>query len=174
MPHKRPFTADQTKLFAKLITLGIQGKTYFHPRLHTVDESREWAGIIVGGQCKNLFLKDKKGNFALIVALQNTQIKLNHLHKRINMARLSFGNPEKLYEMLKIRPGSVTPYALINITDQPIRIFLDKNMMNCEILNFHPLENWATTAIRPDELQKFIHSCGLEFETIDFSEVPTE
>jgi Ala-tRNA(Pro) deacylase len=35
-------------------------------------------------------------------------------------------------------------------------------MMGCERLNYHPLENTATTNIARDDLIKFIRACGHE------------
>ncbi|NRA87131.1 MAG: prolyl-tRNA synthetase associated domain-containing protein [Rhizobiales bacterium] len=171
MPHKREFNNSQKKLYSLFEKLNINGVTHFHPRLHTVDESKQWHDIIKGSHCKNLFLKDKKGNFILIVAHEDTQIKLNHLHKKIDTARLSFANSEKLYEFLQVRPGSVTPYALINAQPQSIKIILDDEMMQQDILNFHPLENWATTSIKPEQLITFIKSCGHDYKIVNFTQV---
>ena len=58
--------------------------------------------------------------------------------------------------------GSVTPFALINDTDRRVTVILDADMMRHERLNYHPLENTATTNIARDDLVRFIRSCGHE------------
>ena len=121
-----------------------------------VDLERE----LPGGHTKNLFLKDKKDRLFLVVALGHAQIDLKTLHKRLGSDRLSFGKPELLMEVLGVPPGSVTPFALINDRAQRVTVILDADMMRHERLNFHPLENTATTNIAREDLARFIRSCG--------------
>ena len=62
--------ASPAALFACLDGLGIAHRTVTHPPLFTVEQSRELRGQIPGGHTKNLFLKDKKGELYLVVALE--------------------------------------------------------------------------------------------------------
>ena len=55
-------------------------------------------------------------------------------------------------EVLGVSPGSVTPFALINDEAQRVTVVLDADMMRHERLNYHPLENTATTNIARDDL----------------------
>jgi Ala-tRNA(Pro) deacylase len=75
---------------------------------------------------------------------------------------LSFGKPELLTDVLGVPAGSVTPFALINDQDRRVTVILDADMMSHERLNFHPLENTATTNIAREDLLRFIRSCGHE------------
>ena len=92
-------------------------RSHHHAPLHSVAESQELRGELLGGHCKNLFLKDKKGVLWLIVTLEDRQIDMKSLSSTITSARLSFGKPELMIEALGIEPGSVTPFALINDPD---------------------------------------------------------
>jgi Ala-tRNA(Pro) deacylase len=65
-------------------------------------------------------------------------------------------------EALGVPAGSVTPFALINDIAQRVTVILDADMMRHERLNYHPLENTATTNIARDDLLRFIRSCGHE------------
>ena len=150
------------QLLARLAELGIETKTVSHPPLFTVEDSRKLRGDIPGGHCKNLFLKDKKGQIWLVVTLEGTQVDLKTLHKTIGAARLSFGKPDLLMEVLGVIPGSVTPFALINDTQARVNIVLDQAMMSLDLLNYHPLTNEATTAIRSADLLTFVKACGHE------------
>jgi Ala-tRNA(Pro) deacylase len=151
--------------------LGIKASTIDHPPLHAVDDAQAWRDANLpeqtGGFCKNLFLKDKKGVLWLIVTLEERNIRLNSLPKSLNSARLSFAKPELLWEILGVRPGSVTPFALINDKAQKCRLVLDEPMLDHEILNYHPLTNEATTTISRDDFLKFIRHCGHEPTIID-------
>jgi len=154
--------ATREELLARLKSLGIEATTRDHPPVYTVEEARALRGEIPGGHCKNLFLKDDKGNLWLIVCLEEAEIDLKAAPARIGSRRLSFGRAELLREVLGVEPGSVTPFGLINDTEKRVNVVLDAGMMAHEFLSYHPLENTATTTIRAPDLVTFIRSCGHE------------
>ncbi len=154
--------ATREELLARLKSLGIEATTRDHPPVYTVEEARALRGEIPGGHCKNLFLKDDKGNLWLIVCLEEAEIDLKAAPARIGSRRLSFGRAELLREVLGVEPGSVTPFGLINDTEKRVNVVLDAGMMAHEFLSYHPLENTATTTIRAADLVTFIRSCGHE------------
>jgi Ala-tRNA(Pro) deacylase len=153
-------TATRDDLFALLGRLGIETRTHEHQAVFTVAESLEIEQAMPGRHTKNLFLKDKKDRVFLVVALNDARIDLKSLHRVIGADRLSFGRPELLEELLGIKPGSVTPFALINDKAGRVTVILDEPMLREELLNYHPLENTATTAIRRDDLLRFIEATG--------------
>lgn len=163
-----PTTPDQ--LLARLDALGIATVTHSHPPLHTVEESKALRGALPGGHCKNLFLKDRKDQHWLVVALEDARVDLNRLDKVIGSARLSFASPDRLWRHLGIRPGSVSPFALVNDTERKVKVVLQAAMMGHDPLNYHPLLNDRTTAIRPGDLLRFIRACGHEPAVIAFGE----
>jgi Ala-tRNA(Pro) deacylase len=65
-------------------------------------------------------------------------------------------------EVLGVPAGSVTPFALINDQAHRVTVILDADMMRHERLNYHPLENTATTGIARQDLLGFIRACGHE------------
>ena len=157
-PSPAPLSPEQ--LFQHLDRLGIAHRTYTHPPVFTVAEAVALRGQLPGGHCKSLFLKDKKGGLWLLVALEERPVDLKRLAAQLSAPRFSFGNPDLLYEVLGVRPGSVTPFALANDREHRVRVVLDRGMLDCDPLNYHPLENDRTTAIRPDDLLRFIAACG--------------
>jgi Ala-tRNA(Pro) deacylase len=127
-----------------------------------VAESADLERAIPGGHTKNLFLKDAKGALFLIIALGSTVVDLKSLPRAIGSARLSFGKPELLMEVLGVSPGSVTAFALINDRAGRVSVIIDRDLMDYEIVNCHPLENTATTSIARDDLLRFIRATGHE------------
>lgn len=162
--------ATRAELFAFLQGLGIDTSTVEHQAVFTVAESLELERSLPGGHTKNLFLKDKKDRIFLIVALNDARIDLKTLHKRIGADRLSFGRPELLEEVLGVKPGSVTPFALINDRAHRVTVILDEPMLAHALLNYHPLENTATTAITREDLLTFIRATGHEPQVMTVSE----
>jgi len=165
MAEPRPKTPDD--LLKRLDQLGIRTTTHHHPPVFTVEESKRLRGALPGGHTKNLFLKDKKDVLWLVVALEDRVLDMKDLRRRIGSAPLSFGRPELLRAVLGIEPGAVTPFALINDGDRQVRVVLDRAMMEIDVLNFHPLSNAATTTIAPQDLLRFIRSCGHEPAIVD-------
>ncbi len=149
-------------LFNRLKDLGIAFQTHTHPPVFTVEEAQAHCAHLPGGHCKNLFLKDKKGVLWLVVTLDERPINMKELRGKIGAHHLSFGKPELLGEVLGVEPGSVTPFALINDTQNRVHVVLDKEMMEMDLLNYHPLTNDMTTAISPDGLMTFIRDTGHE------------
>ena len=148
-------------LFALFDRLGIKTVTHEHQAVFTVAESQHVKESIPGGHTKNLFLKDKKGRLFLVVALGSAVIDLKRLHEVIGASgRLSFGSGELLEEVWGVRPGSVTPFGAIADAQGRVTVVLDQAMMAHAILNYHPLENTATTSIARDDLVLFLESTG--------------
>jgi len=162
--------ATPEQLLARLEELGLKTQTHHHAPVYTVEESKALRGDLAGGHCKNLFLKDKKGQLWLVVTDEDRPIDLKALRHLIGAGHLSFGKPDLLMEVLGVEPGAVTPFALINDAEQRVRVVLDAEMMSAaEVLNYHPLSNAATTAIAPADLVAFIESCGHSPEIVKLS-----
>jgi len=166
-----PFTppARRADLFAWLSALAIPSKTYEHPPVFTVDESRHLKVQWAGGHSKNLFLKDKKGSLFLISAKDETEIPLKGLHHHLGCGRLSFANADLLNEALGVTPGAVTAFALMNDRAGRVRFILDAALAACDPVHFHPLENTATTAVAPGDLLRFARATGHAVEVMDFA-----
>jgi Ala-tRNA(Pro) deacylase len=148
-------------LFAYLDSLGVAHKTVTHPAVFRVGESRELRGQIPGAHTKNLFLRDKKGTAFLVVALEDAAIELKSLHRLLGASgRFSFGSAELMRELLGVEPGSVTPFAAINDTARRVAVVLDAALMAHAVLNFHPLQNTATTTISREGLVTFLEATG--------------
>lgn len=156
-------TDPSSKLFALLDELGITVTTVRHPPLYTVADSQKLRGQIAGGHTKNLFLKDKKDNYFLLTVGEEANVDLKQIHHAIGASsRVSFGKPEKLMEFLGVVPGAVTAFGIMNDRENRVRLFLDAELMEHDVINCHPLTNEATTAIGRDNLIRFIEATGHE------------
>jgi Ala-tRNA(Pro) deacylase len=159
--------ATRANLFERLAELGIETHTTEHEAVFTVAESQRLDRELPGGHTKNLFLKDAKGRLFLVTAEAHTAIDLKSLHKQIGCARLSFGKPDLLMEVLGVTPGSVTAFALINDREHRVSFVLDAKLLRCGTINCHPLTNTATTNIARDDLLRFIRACGHEPQVVE-------
>lgn len=149
---------DSQQLMALLDTLGIAHTTVEHPPLRTVEDSRRLRGNLIGGHVKNLFLKDKKGGYWLLAALEHTTVDLRIAAAQLGAPRFSFAKAEDLADILGISPGAVSPFAAINDTESRVRVVLDQSLLELPLLNFHPLRNDRTTTITSADLLKFLEA----------------
>ena len=75
-------SATRRDLLKRLEHLNIATETIDHPAVYTVEEAKALRGELVGTHSKNLFLKDKKGRFWLVVTHEDKGIDLKVLCKR--------------------------------------------------------------------------------------------
>lgn len=152
---------DRDALFAELARLGLETETIEHEAVFTVAQSAALRARIVGGASKNLFLKDRKGRLFLLSTEDDAEIDLRTLHRKLGgQGRLSFGSAELMHEVLGVTPGSVTPFAAINDREGRVTVALARALLDRERVNFHPLENTATTAISAQDLVAFLKATG--------------
>lgn len=158
----------RNNLFFFLDALNIEYETIEHPALFTVSDLYLADGKIPGPHTKNLFLKDDYKQFWLISALEETQINLRILSKTLSAKNLRFAQPELLRQYLNVEPGSVTWFALLNDKENAVNAILDKAIFNFEQVGFHPLENIATTIVKPDSLILFAKALNHNYRIHDF------
>ncbi len=156
------------QLFDRLDALGLNHRTVSHPPVFTVEQAKTHRGELPGRHIKNLFLRNKKEEMWLVVALEDRAVDLKRLGEALQAGRLSFGSPERLRRHLGVEPGSVTPFALINDTRRQVRLVLDRGLQGDGPVNAHPLTNTMTTAISLADLQRFFAATGHEPRWLDF------
>ena len=157
-------------LFALLDELGISSVTVEHEPMFSVEQSKVLRDTRRGAHTKNLFLVDKDGACALVVAKDDTRVDLKAVAERVGMGRLSFGKTSLLADRLGVPPGSVTPFALINDRERLVRVVLDAALLRSAEVNCHPLENTATTRLATGDLIRFIEFCGQDLVVLGFGE----
>ena len=158
------------QLFARLEQLGIAERTVEHPPVFTVEEAKALRGNLPGHHIKNLFLRNKKEEMWLVVALEDRAIDLKRLGEVLGAGRLSFGSAERLKRHLGVEPGSVTPLALINDESRSVQLVLDRGLVDGhgEPVNVHPLVNTMTTAMAAADLLRFFEATGHAPRWLDF------
>jgi Ala-tRNA(Pro) deacylase len=144
-------------VYSALDALGISYEKYEHPPVFTAEEAAQhWRGLR-GTRCKNLFLRNKKGNRHYLVILEvSKQADLRELVKLVGDDRLSFGSPDRLMAELGLTPGSVSPFGLLNDDDGSVRLVIDEDLRHVDALIFHPNVNTASVVISREDFEKFL------------------
>lgn len=161
-------SANEQKLYDILNSLGIEYEKYEHKPVYTCEEAKELDMNISGQHCKNLFLRNRKGDVHYLVILDESKtVDLKALSKQIGSSSLSFASEDRLFKYLQLKPGSVTPFGLINDTQREIVVLIDKSIINKSPINFHPNVNTATVGVSYSDFEKFIKWNNNKFDYID-------
>lgn len=155
----------------RLNDLAIDVDYYEHIPIFTSEEGIKYTSHIPGVAAKNLFLRDKKNQFWLVIMPYYVKLNIRKLAAIIEVSELRFAKPEQLLVCLGIAPGSVTPLALINDLKCKIQVIFDKILMDTGLIQIHPLRNDMTVTIKPQELIKFIESCGNKYRILNFNSI---
>lgn len=147
-----------SELFARLNELGVAHDTMSHRPVFTVEEAERLRGRVSGAHSKNLFVRDKKERHWLVSCLAHRTVDLKWLAGRLGTKRLTFCSERRLMGYLGIRPGSVSPFAVVNDVGGVVSVALDAELLETEPINFHPLDNAMTTAVSRAGLLRFLEA----------------
>ena len=114
--------------------------------------------------CKNLFLCNRqKTNYYLLMIPGHKVFKTKELSKQIGSARLSFGSPEAMEEMLGVTPGSATIMGLMNDPEHKVQLLVDEDVLKEEEFGCHPCVNTSSLRLKTaDVFGKVLEHFGHE------------
>ncbi len=139
-----------------------------HPAVYTCEEAEKYCSDIPGLATKNLFLKNQKKNrYFLIVLAASKRADLKKIAEIVDEKKLSFTNPDELQEKLGLKPGTVSPFGLINDDKQAVEVYIDKNVYDAEIVNFHPNYNTASLELTGAMWHKYLDQIEHDIKIIE-------
>jgi len=74
----------------------------------------------------------------------------------LDLGNISFAQNLYLTKILGVKPGSVTPFGLINDQENETKFFLDKKILCYNKVNFHPLINTSTISLNTKDFLLFM------------------
>lgn len=135
----------------------IEYRLHEHPAVYTCEEAEKYRGNFLGAACKNLFLQDKKGkNFFLVISPANKKTDLRELANITGVNKLTFASNETLKEKLGVESGAVSLFGLLNDKENEIKLYIDQEIWDADIVGFHPNINTATIELSHEMFQKFL------------------
>ena len=153
--------AAERQVLDVLDRLKIPFVRHEHPPVATVEEAEKHWTDLRATHCKNLFLRNKKGNrHYLVIAPAVKAVDLRRLNERLGEDRLSFASPERLRRCLALEPGSVSPFGLINDAAKEVKVVVDEELFLAHALGFHPNVNTTTLEISTADFARFLAWCG--------------
>ena len=109
---------------------------------------------------KNLFLREsKKASYYLLTVMGGKRLQLKDFAKNQGTRRLSLASKEEMEKYLKLTPGSVTPFGLLNSEDKSLIWFLDKDFLaGNSLIGVHPNDNHETVWLKTSDLMEVLHA----------------
>lgn len=160
---------NKENLIKKLILQNTEFEIFEHEPFFTVNDSIKKRSSMSGGHTKNLFLKNKKNQFYLFSCLEGTEIDIKKLAKSLHIGNISFAKEEYLKKYLGVSPGSVSPFGLLNDSENLVNFYLDINLKKFVRVNFHPLINTSTINIGYENFVSFLIQNNKKLNFFDFS-----
>ncbi len=159
---------NRTAVFDKLSQLDISYDIYEHPPLDTIEIALNYWKNIDSYHCKNLFFRNHKGKkHYLVIIKDTTPFSIHSLEKKLKQGKLSFASEKRLMKFLGVKPGSVSPFGLINDELHHVHLFIDEQLQKADKISFHPNDNTASLVINYSDFIKFLNTMGNCYEFID-------
>jgi len=132
--------------------------------------------------------KDKSRYYLFTLPIDK-RADLLALQKALGETRLSFGDAEALWELLRIRPGSVSLLNIIGACDaacgsplqasedaadvtgaaRALKFLIDSETLLEPRIGVHPNDNAATIMFGPGRLPELFRYYGADFEFVDLA-----
>ena len=116
---------------------------------------------------KNLFVcDDKKRNYYLITVKGNKRVDLKEFKSKNGTRSLRFASANDLMDIMGLKPGSVTPFGVLNDDELRVKVFFDSAFGG--LIGVHPNDNTATVWLNINDLADIIrrHGNSVEFTQI--------
>lgn len=159
---------NKQEVYEFLQAKGVTYEVTEHKAVYNMDELAEVELPYPEADAKNLFVRDdKKSSYYLITVRGSKRVDLQEFRKSYGTRRLSFASAEDLERLLGLFPGSVTPLGLLNNTEKNVKLFLDSDFGEDDLIGVHPNENTATVWLKAGDLVRLIREHGNEVEAVE-------
>ncbi len=146
----------ENNLYSLLNELTINYSSLEHPVITTMEEGADLMKLLEGVVPVNLLLKDKTGQLYMLIKKFDTKIPFGQIGKKLGVTGLTMAPKELMSEKLGVPMGSATVFAIMNDSENNIKIIIDENLKSYAKINFHPMINNKTITITFDDMIKFI------------------
>lgn len=165
----------QAKVENFLQANNIAYSVYNHPEGKTIAEAKQWWKDDGSVHCKNIFMRNHKGNQHYLISFHcDHDLDIHDLEARLkarlqeqgkaSCGKLSFASTERMMKYLGLEPGSVSPFGLINDEEHHVMLFLDDVLRKAETLSFHPNDCRGTVVISREEFERYLSIVGNQYE----------
>nr|WP_300678175.1 prolyl-tRNA synthetase associated domain-containing protein [uncultured Acetatifactor sp.] len=143
----------EIRVYDLLDRIGLEYQRVDHAPAMTMEACRDIDRVLEATVCKNLFLCNRqKTQFYLLMIPGDKVFHTRDLSAQIGSARLSFGDPTFMEEFLDITPGSVSVMGLMNDRENRVRLLVDEEVLEGQLLGCHPCVNTSSLRLRTKDV----------------------
>jgi len=141
--------------------LSIPYQLYTHPAVYTMEEAMKYWTEDSGVHCKNLFLRNHKGDKHFLILLHHQKtLDVKSFSFQLENKVMSFASAERLMNFLKLTQGSVSPFGLIHDNGKHVQVIIDEQLKESDRICFHPNTNTASVSLLFSDFIKFLDWTG--------------
>lgn len=152
---------NKASILAKLNEMGITYREETHQAVYTLEDMADIhlnEGEVIA---KNLFMRDARGKNHFLLSLPgDKQVNLKEIRKTIDSSQLSFASEDRLFKYLGLKKGAVTPFGVVNDSDNNVKVYIDKTLKEASAVGFHPNDNTATIFLALEDVEHFVKAQG--------------
>lgn len=138
-----------------------------HPAAYTTELADKYIEGKDGVRSKTMFMAGKKDRkFYLLILDEIKRLDLKSLSELVG-DRLHFASEEQLEEKLGLKPGIVSLFGLINDKNHEVNVYIDKDLLDEEIITFHPNDNTATVFISFNDMFLVLDILNYDYKIIE-------
>jgi len=153
------------EIYQALKKLDIEFEYHEHPPAPTIEIAKEYWKDLDATHCKNIFLRNHKGNKHYLVVFEHNQnLSVNWLEQKLKQGKLSFASDWRLEQYLKVKAGSISPLALVHDTENHIHVFIDEMLLQAKSVSFHPGINTASLVLSRTDFERYMKYAGNSYE----------
>ena len=153
------------KIFKILDELVIEYQNFEHKPAFSCEDAK-WINI-PGKRVKSLFIRNKKATkYYMIVLEDKKSFNSNLARKLLQENKLTFASEERMVNTIWVRPGHVSPFALINNKEKNVEVIFDSSLKDC-LIWFHPGQNDNTTVLSLQDVEKFLNYIWNKFRYLE-------
>ncbi len=146
---------DQKDCLEFLEKLAIEYELLGHKAVFTIEEAM--AELPGRTEIKNLFIQDDKGKRQYLVIMPGLKkLDLKQLAADLEEKKVRFCSPEKVENMLGVKPGSVSLFCCLNSNSHHVEIIFDEDLLREKEVGFHPILNTATVFMKADSIHAIL------------------
>lgn len=114
--------------------------------------------------CKHLFVHEKKGlkRHFLIIVDNEKDVDLKKLREELDLSKLEFCSEDELKQLLNTIPGNVSLFHTKFDQDNNVNLIIDRELLDRELLAFHPLYNGMSLFLTPECALQYLSSINKE------------
>ena len=153
-------------VYKKLDELNIKYRKVDHKAVFTMEEMAELNLENEDEIVKNIFIRDDKKNYYLVLIAGNKRVNLKELRNNLGLRPLTFASEDDLERYLGLHKGSVTVLGVLNDTNHIVKVLIDEDIKKFKEIGVHPNENTASIWLKLEDVEKILNYTENDYEFI--------